>query len=69
MEINNSYLLNIIFCGFGGAVCFVLIWFWVCFFFNCPALLLLPVGKERKMDRVAKLLTGRNLRLLRGGGR
>lgn len=67
MEINNSYLLNIIFCGFGGAVCFDLVL--GLFFLNCPALLLLPVGKERKMDRVAKLLTGRNLRLLRGGGR
>lgn len=68
MKINNSYLLNNIFRGFWGAVCFVLIWFWV-FIFNYPTLTLLPVSKERKMDRVAKLLTGRNLRLLKRGGR
>lgn len=63
-EINTWYLFNIIFLRF----------FWVCMiyfvlFFNCPTLSALPVSKERKTDRVAKLLTERNLRFLKERGK
>jgi len=67
MTSRNKYMIvfNNIFLVWYLCVCVCVF----CFVFNCPTLPVLPVNKDRKIDRVAKLLFGRKLRLLKEGGR